>query len=195
MKLLPLFALLVHAVALDLSRVVADSDFVFHVEHSRSVWLLLHSYPGNRLTHAQVEWLQSNCAAYNVDILWALARMQTEQGVVVNLDGWNYAQRIERCFSYGFGTHANQFWGYSNQVRYALERMRELANEWRPGMGVPVKDIGVVYSSNLATHGLHRYNWIWLHAANFGVYNVGNALFVRVLREMQARYDRVVAKK
>jgi hypothetical protein len=183
------------ASAVDLSRVVEDEDLMFHAEHSKNVWALLRSYQGNRMTAAEVEWLQVNCEKNNVGILWALARMQTEQGIVVNLDGWNYATRMDRCFSYGFGTHSNVFLGYSNQVRYALARMRELADEWTPGKDAPVQGHGRVKSQNLATHGLHRYNWVWSTSANFGVYNVGNSLFVRVLREMQARYRRVTEIK
>jgi hypothetical protein len=183
-----------HVAAADLSRVVADDDFVFHVAHSGNVWALLRSYSGNRMTSAQVEWLVENCRSNNIGVLWALARMQTEQGVVVNRDSWNYEQRIERCMSYGFGTHSNEFRGYSNQVRWALRRMRELADEWRPGARAPVKDHGKVVCANLATYGLHRYNWVWGMASNHGAFNVGNALFVMVLREMQARYERVTRK-
>lgn len=195
MKAAILFSMIAFASASDLSRVVEDSDFMFHVEHSKNVWALLSSYHGNRFTAAQVEYLQQMCAEARVDILWALARMQTEQGVVVNRDPWNYEARIERCFSYGFGTHGMVFRGYSNQVSNALLRMRELADEYRSGASAPVKGFGAVKCANLATYSLHRYNWVWGKDSNFGVYNEGNALFVRVLREIQERYHRVTGSK
>lgn len=195
MKLLVSLLVVSIALSVNLSRVVEDSDMMFHVEHSENAWDLLKSYHGNQFTSAQVEYLKKICFESKIDILWALARMQTEQGVVVNRDPWNYGVRIERCFSYGFGTHGDLFRGYSNQVSNALMRMRELADEWKPGAVAPVQGHGNVQCANLATYSLHRYNWIWGKASNFGVYNEGNALFVRVLREIQDRYRRVVGIK
>lgn len=184
----------------ELARVVYDSDFLYQEMTDEKALSLVKQFPGNRMTLAQVGFINTICRKENVSFIWAMARAQAEQGVVVNLDGWRYNIRIERIFSYGLSivdraTGVSPYLGFSNQVTNAIHRMRELFDEWSPGAVAPVDNFGLIQCRNAATHSLHRYNCRWGAASNHGVYNLGNVLFVEILRDFQTRWLSVAESK
>lgn len=55
-------------------------------------------------------------------------------------------------------------------------------------MKASVENKGVVTCMNSATYALHKYNPIWGMASNYGVFNMGSSLFVKVLRQFKSGF-------
>ncbi len=184
----------------ELARVVSDSDFIYREVSDEKALAFVKQFPGNKMTPAQVQFINETCRKENVSFIWVMSRAQGEQGLVVNLDDWRHHIRIERIFSYGLSiidkrTGVSPYLGFTNQVTNAIRRMREFADEWKPGRAAPVDNFGMVDCKNAAVYSLHRYNCRWGAASNWGVYNLGNELFVIILRDFQKRWLSIAESK
>jgi len=184
----------------ELGNVVSDSDLAYKEMSDAQVMRFLKQFPRNRMTEAQASFINSTCRKENVGVIWAFSRVQNEQGLVVNFENFKYEWKIERLFSYGLDiydktTGTYPYVGFSNQVTAAVHRMREFADEWRSGTAAYVEGWGDVVCANAATYSLHRYNCVWGAASNWGVYNIGNELFVIILRDFQKRWLSITEAK
>ncbi len=174
----------------ELGKIVSNSDFVYQETSQAQAITFVKQFTNNRMTADQVRLINETAKKENVSFIWVMSRIQGEQGLVVNFDDWHHAVRIERLFSYGLSivdkrTGISPYLGFTNQVTNAIHRMREFADEWKPGRHADVDGFGSVECKNAAVYSLHRYNCRWGAASNYGVYNLGNELFIRILRDFQ----------
>jgi hypothetical protein len=174
-----------------------DSDMSFHASDVQNLDRFLANFPNCKIDRAKRAHIVAACMKYNIGIFWALSRMQVEQGVVINFDPRFSDIRLARCFSYGLTTEIKTvgpkfcpYIGFEEQVEQAVRVMRARADEWRPGMKAWVEEFGWVECKTAATFSFHRYNSRWGAASNYGVYNMGNSLFVTVFNQLRPLWDR-----
>lgn len=170
-----------------LGKIVQESDFVYIETSDQEIKNFLAAYPNTPFEDYHISYLNKTCKRFNVGVIWALSRSQTEQGIVINLHPFNTAFRLARCMAYNLISKQPPV-GFENQIFFSIQSMREWADQWKPGMKTYVQGFGMVECKNAAVFSLHKYNCIWGAASNYGVYNIGNELFIQVLRQFQARW-------
>lgn len=179
--------------AVQIDKIFIDSNYLFEGYSVEKVKTFIRFFPKNRMTDDQIEYAYYLCEKKGLSIECLVARMQTEQGVIVNLKDFDNARRLNWCMSYGIFMSLK--WAtYESQVSNGINLMMDNFNVFKNGMSVEIEFDShkmQVKPLNASTYAIHKYNPVWNFALNHGEINQGNKLFLQVYKDFKPYWNKI----